>query len=92
MQSPLFQDNVSYLSVANFLISEEKAKLFPCKSLICFLLFLGAPYCYEAFRSLNILKEFSGLHYCLLVKVQKLVINHLKYQTEKEGFEPSRRY
>ena len=65
----LFQDNVSYLSVANFLISEEKAKLFPCKSLICFLLFLGAPYCYEAFRSLNILKEFSGLHYCLFVKV-----------------------
>ena len=65
----LRHDNVSYLSVANFLISEEKAKLFPCISLICFLLFLGAPYCYEAFRSLNILKEFSGLHYCLFVKV-----------------------
>ena len=35
--------------------------------------------------------EFSGLHYCLFVKVQ-LVSSSLPIRTEKEGFEPSRRY
>ena len=43
--------------------------IFPLRIIDSLLLFLGAPYCYEAFCSLNILKEFSGLHYCLFVKV-----------------------
>ncbi len=34
--------------------------------------------------------EFSGLHYCLFVKVP--VASAVTRRTEKEGFEPSRRY
>ena len=48
----------------------------------------------------NFLLEFSGLHYCLFVKVQNRTIicafrcrtTCVKQRTEKEGFEPSRRY
>ena len=47
------------------------------------------PFCSLKF-SCNLLQylEFSGLHYCLFVKVLGVV----KHRTEKEGFEPSRRY
>ena len=54
MQSPLFQDNVSYLSVANHRFAFT---VFRCSVLL------------RSFCSLNILKEFSGLHYRLFVKV-----------------------
>ena len=37
------------------------------------------------------LLEFSGLHYCLFVKVLFGIIFRADL-TEKEGFEPSRRY
>ena len=39
--------------------------------------------------------EFSGLHCCLFVKVlcyKAYLVTLENYQTEKEGFEPSRRY
>ena len=38
--------------------------------------------------SLKFFLEFSGLHYCLFVKV----LGVFEHRTEKEGFEPSRRY
>ena len=45
----------------------------------------------------EILLEFSGLHYCLFVKVRSPSAiasgcSQTRLPTEKEGFEPSRRY